>query len=225
MPTDILIENHRTRTSESGCKRAVGPNRATHDPRPASRSQSRPAPKTADTVSPPATPPPTTDPTPAALDLAGIRLFEPVRNSPRPRAPLQVLILHDDWSAYQSAVRTIVGVVDPESDDVRLVPWKFSALETVTGRVSAALGLAKSHLIIVSCGGANHLPSAVENWLLSVFRGLTGSPGMLVALQGAPGRYARPGSPQLQFLRQMAERAGWNFLAPADERAMATTSP
>ena len=130
------------------------------------------------------------------------------------RSPLRAVIVYADDDARKRAIETLVRMTDPLHDDVRPLPWRFDTLETVNGRVTATLDLAKSEILVVSMTAACRLPAAIEHWLMSAFGGLRGTTGLLVALPGEPGQCASVEPSALQLLRRAAELAGWDFLAP-----------
>ena len=149
-----------------------------------------------------------------AIELAPARSSVIEKSTAESVRVLPVLIVYDDAAAYKRALRTLIRVTDSRRDDVRPLPWRFDTLHTIHGRMYAALELAKSEMCVISTSARDRLPVAIEDWLLSTFGGLRGTPGLGVALLGAPGQCDKPESSRFQFLRHVADRAGWDFLAP-----------
>ncbi len=127
---------------------------------------------------------------------------------------LRAVILYDDAAAYQYAIQTLVRVTAAPVDNVRALPWRFDALESSNGRVTAAFELAKSNLCVISISTMGQLPLAIKHWLLCVFGGLRGSPGLIIALAGNPDQCNQADPSNLHLLRRAADLAGWDFLTP-----------
>ncbi len=127
-----------------------------------------------------------------------------------PVETLQVLIGFDDQPAFQRAMRLCVRVFS-EFDgglDVRPVPWNFSYLTLPEWRALAA------DIVIVAASRVDDLPSGMEDWVELCLATPRTTTGMLVALVGDPADHGAGPTRVRTFLREVAEREGFSFLAP-----------
>jgi hypothetical protein len=133
-----------------------------------------------------------------------------------PVETLRVLIGFDDQPAFQRAMRLCVRVFS-EFDgglDVRPVPWNFSYLSLPEWRALAAVDAAAADIVIVAASRVDELPAGVGDWVELCLAAPRTTTGMLVALVGDPADH-QPGPSRVRaFLREVAEREGFSFLAP-----------
>jgi hypothetical protein len=133
-----------------------------------------------------------------------------------PVETLRVLIGFDDQPAFQRAMRLCVRVFS-EFDgglDVRPVPWNFNYLTLPEWRALAAVDAAAADIVIVSASHVDELPAGVGDWVELCLAAPRTTTGMLVALVGEPSDHGAAPSRVRSFLREVAEREGFSFLAP-----------
>jgi CheY-like chemotaxis protein len=103
------------------------------------------------------------------------------------------------------------------SGRVALYPslWRFDLLEDPDWRAAATAEAAEAGLVVISTSSKGDLPAAVRDWVHGCLQAGTRAPGALVALLGPAGTMDTWDSPRIQFLRNAAESAGFDFFAPA----------
>lgn len=129
---------------------------------------------------------------------------------------LRILIGFDDQPAFQRAMRLCVRVFS-EFDgglDVRPVPWNFNYLTLPEWRALAAVDAAAADIVIVAASRVHELPAGVGDWVELCCAAPRSTTGMLVALVGDPADHSPAAERVRTFLREVAEREGFSFLAP-----------
>ncbi len=132
----------------------------------------------------------------------------------------KVVVVYDDVSAGQHAIRVLANVFPEPEDRLQLLPrfWRFDFLED-TDWFALALADATDADIIVIATSSNHgLNISVEDWIRSCLPRKRGSSAAVVALLGPEQGMDGQDSPRLQFLEAAARNAGLDFFAPKFRR-------
>lgn len=158
-------------------------------------------------------------------------MIAPLETPPIPSAtpltddPVPVVVAYDDEHAYRRAIQLLVrtGGQLRDANALRLQPWSFSALESPRLREHACAGAARSPIVVISISGTE-IPESTRTWLSSHCVGPRQSAALFVALVAPQTRQTHQHRMVLDFLRQIATRAGFTFLAPASVTASACAS-
>jgi len=128
---------------------------------------------------------------------------------------LGVVIVYEDFSLGRRAMEAYnfmvaeLGRVFEFSNSM----WKFDLLQNEKLSEIAAGDAAQAGLIIVAARGGQSIPPELENWCESWIphrRELTGAVAALIDQRGGK---SGPGSPVFDYLKNVADRAGMDFLS------------
>lgn len=135
---------------------------------------------------------------------------------------LRVLIAFDDLPAYKRAVRLLVRVAQQLGDghDLRPLPWQFDVLESARWHALALCQAGDAEIMVVSTSRVGALPQTAREWLQACCAAKRESAALLVALLGAPDGDGEHAGPDTDFMRGLAEGAGWGFLSPPGARGL-----
>ncbi len=128
-----------------------------------------------------------------------------------------VVIIYDDLPAGKRAMDMLSGVAHQSSGSIPLHPslWRFDMLEDQDWQAAATAEAIRAGMVVIAASGKGALPTAVRDWVQGCLQPGAIAPGALVALLGPADDTDSADSPRIQFLRNVAEAAGFSFFAPA----------
>jgi hypothetical protein len=139
------------------------------------------------------------------------------------RPACQVLILHEDFSAYTHAVEVCRRVMERFASelDFNIKCWNFIELADPNCARHAAKSAAAADIILLSVHGA-HLSPEIDYWLNSFFAARYRADGVLALLLDSPAPSPSRGEELTERLQQLAARLGLDFISllPGDDAAV-----
>jgi len=132
-------------------------------------------------------------------------------------ASLYVFVAYDDRLAYGRALGTLANVarvLNDEDIELRPLPWPFDVLAETSWQALAFADAAKATIFVLSTSVAEALPETIHAWLPACLGGQRESPLAVMALLGSPDHRDGLESPRYQFVRDIARRAGCDFIEP-----------
>jgi hypothetical protein len=145
----------------------------------------------------------------AATQIIGLEIAEPT-------VPLCAIIIYDNGAAYRRASRLLARLerIAGGRLDRRAIPWRIEELAFTDHRALAAEKAGFANLVIISVMRAIQLPENLRECLEACVPHQLEPAPLVVALLGGPEEVDPPESSRFQFVRQTAEAAGCDFLAP-----------
>jgi hypothetical protein len=129
------------------------------------------------------------------------------------KAACQILILHEDYSAYSRAVEVCRRVMDQFANelDFDIKCWSSIELADFSCARHAAKTAATADIVLLSMS-TGHLPVQIERWLDSFFATRFRADGLLALLLNPLDSAPLEAKKLSQRLEQLTERLGMDFL-------------
>jgi hypothetical protein len=131
----------------------------------------------------------------------------------------KIVVVYDDVSAGQHAVRVLANVFREPEDRLQLLPrfWRFDFLEDADCFARALADATDADIIVIATNSNHGLTISVEDWIKSCLQRKLESSAAVVALLGPDPDMDEQDSPRLQFLEGAARKAGLDFFAPKSQ--------
>ncbi len=126
----------------------------------------------------------------------------------------RALVICEDFAAGKRAIETCDFLIAQLGDavDCRSSAWKFDLLQNAKLKEIAAADAIEADVIVIAAREANGLPDAVRSWFEMWVPQRASRAGALVALLDGRGGYGDGASPAYTCLKEVAARAGMDFL-------------
>src|SRR5947207_1912351 len=128
---------------------------------------------------------------------------------------IDVLIAYDQLEAHQYASELCQRVTQRlgSACEMNLTAWNFRLLEIPQLMCTVAQTAARAAMIIIAADGNNALPSGIKTWVGMVVGAKEAAVGLIVAQLHGIRREQKEAAPAYLYLKQMADAAGFDFLA------------